>query len=290
MDQAVYAAIFLIKAGDQLPEHGFISRLVRTVDPVRDEIGELHKPARSAINEERGFSVGGERADSRARGGSPLPPAQHGRLNGGLELEATLVGDHDAAMAVAARGEPAEHPVAPREELLVGALVRVVVRKGIPVEDDGEERRRPAAAGQIAEQEQREVVNEPVAPFLIEAMPDAGPRPQIPRVNLRIPQRTGAGRTDDGRSAWPPPKGAAALAACMAMFGQPRARCQARRAGGGRRIDQRRKRSSMRACPSRAIRSSRIRRKSSRVRPPIWLAWHSTASSHRSRCSVTSTV
>ena len=41
----------------------------------------------------------------------------------------------------------------------------------------------------------------------------------------------------------------------------------------------------MRAWPWRAIISSRIRRKSSRERPPIWLAWQSTASRRPSQCS-----
>lgn len=116
MDQAVYAAIFLIKAGDQLPEHGFISRLVRTIDPVRDEIGELHKPARSAINEERGFSVGGERADGRARGRSPLPPAKHPPLQ--RLFESGIVRDHNAPVRVAPGRQSPEHPVAACEEIL----------------------------------------------------------------------------------------------------------------------------------------------------------------------------
>ena len=338
MDQPVKDALFLIEPVHQLREHGVVTRLVGAVDPVRDEVGELDQTAGLAVDEEWHLGVGGERADGRARGRSPFPPAQHGGLNGGLELEATLVGDHDAAMAVALRGEPSEHPVAPREEFLVGAFVRVVAREGTLVEGNREERGRTPCPGQPGEQQARDVVDQPFPTRLRNALPaHRTPAGSAAREALRTGRRRAA-----ARRANPPPapgdrhpargrrsrqarssanwasrirprradtcmhrreeevgrrasrlataKRSEALAARMAMIGQPRARCQARRSGGGRRIDQRRKRSSMRACPSRAIRSSRIRWKSSRVRPPIWLAWHSTASSHRSRCSVTSTV
>lgn len=127
---------------------------------------------------------------------APLfPPGTHESLY--ERFEAAPVRDRDAAVAISPGREAPQEAVASGEEILVGALERVVVRERRLVDDHGEQDRRACGPVLRAGQQRGDIIGDPLPDLLLDRSPGALPGADM--LGMDLPVRNLCGKSAEQR-------------------------------------------------------------------------------------------